>query len=143
MTTIAKIDAMPSVVNATEGVDYNILDGEPVLGDAVRITTLTGMVFFEGHYTPKAVPEPSPVVLSDLEFIRHAAANIAGGGGRVTTIIEGFRDHSSPDLRYAYQEYDKATVFTKKVVSEFLTAGVAGGILSEAERAAVLDGWPT
>jgi len=91
---------------------------------------------------PKATtPEQHPIIYTDLEFLRYAKAQL-GSGARVTEIIEGFRDHASGELRYAHTEYAKAKSFTKEAVSEFLSGGVLGGILTHEEKALVLDNWP-
>jgi|TARA_R110002073_G_scaffold187500_6_gene346196 hypothetical protein len=82
-----------------------------------------------------------PSVLPNLEFLRYAAAQL-GSGGRVTEIIEGFRDHATADLRYGFQEFDKATSFDKARVGELLIAGVTGGILTAEEQQLINENWP-
>ena len=90
---------------------------------------------------PTIRSEPYPKVLPILDFLRYAAAQL-GSGGRVTEIIEGFRDHATADLRYGFQEFDKATSFDKVKVSELLSAGVTGGILTAEEHQLINENWP-
>ena len=111
---------------------------EPVEGDVVTDGRVTWP--YTPPYVPD-VPEPYPKVLPILDFLRYAAAQL-GGGGRVTEIIEGFRDHATADLRYGFQEFDKATSFDKVKVDELLGAGVTGGILTAEEHQLINENWP-
>ena len=141
MTTIEKIDAVPSVSNPVEGEDYNVVQGTPLLGDPVRIMTSSGSVIFEGCYTPAQAPSPISKALPKLDFLRHAATQF-GSGGRVVEIEEAFAAHASADIRYAHKEYAATDNFTKEKVKDFLDAGEAAGILTDVENAAVIDNWP-
>ena len=115
-------------------------------GTEARINSPDGEYDRAGVYWGVEIPvppvvEPVPVVLPNLEFLRYAAAQL-GSGGRVTEIIEGFRDHATADLRYGFQEFDKATSFDKVKVDELLGAGVTGGILTAEEHQLINENWP-
>ena len=60
MVEIVKVDVVPNVAEPVEGTHYNVVAGSPVLGDKVRITTLSGAIIFEGCYTPPTAPAPPP-----------------------------------------------------------------------------------
>lgn len=112
-----------------------VIPGAPQEGDIIR--TPDGDYF--RYYAP-VEPTPVPVVLDDLEFLRHAASQLSPS--RVVEIEEAFRDSANKELRYAWKEYDKAKSFTKDKVTEFLSAGSEAGILTAQERNLVLDNWP-
>ena len=142
MTTVVKIDAMPSVAKPVEGVDYNVVQGTPQNGDPVRVTSQAG-VQFQGCYTPMASPPaPLPETLSATAFNKHCWAAL-GGMGRFQELLEACRDHlSDKALRAIYTHYCSSTTFHKDEVTVFVSQMVAGLVMTQDEANAILNNWP-
>lgn len=142
MTEVVKVSCFPN-----DGTP-EVIEGSPVLGDIVRITTTTGAVIYE-TYTPPPTPGPRPPsVLSKTAFQDYAVTQLGGGltgMGRFTEIMDATKNSSAGAVRFAYSRYEAANTFEKENTSQ-LTAVMAAdnteGHLTEQERTAILDNWP-
>lgn len=146
MTTIVRVDTIPAKINPVEGVDYNILAGDPSQGDKVRITTLSGAVIFEGCYTPQpAPPGPQPKVLSWGDLALYLIGLLGGGAtGRAAlgAIIGSCQASAQGADKFFAVYFQGQTQFSKAAFTAVL-ADVSTSIVSNAAKTAVANSWPT
>lgn len=63
--TMVKIDQVPSVPNPIEGLDYQVINGDVVPGDPVRIGERIFTIYTP---QPEAHSPPAPLALSKSDF---------------------------------------------------------------------------
>lgn len=151
MATIVKVSCFPN-----EG-EPQVIAGDPVLGDIVRITTNKGAVIYERYSPPPSAPTPRPVVLSATGFMDSAIQGIraansstqAAAEARFQEIIEAAKNFAGATevakrVRYVHERYAKATTFNRAVVGGMLALFRAAGVASitAGEEAGILAAWP-
>lgn len=141
MTTIEKVTCFPN-----EGTPQ-VIPGDPADGDLVRVTFGKSVAY--QRYTAPVPPTPTPIILTKTAFQDYAVSQLGGGltgMARFTAIMDATRDSASGSVRFAFARYEAADRF-EKTNTETLTAVMAAdnttGHLTDAERTAILNNWPT
>lgn len=61
---------------------------------------------------------------------------------RFTEIMDATRDSASGAVRFAFARYEAAQTFEKANTETLTSLMVGAGVMTDAERAAILDNWP-
>ncbi len=95
----------------------------------------------EAFSSPRLAADDVFVELSSTAFLRHAAASL-GTPNRFAEILTDFQISQDHLVRYALEEYRRASSFTPQPTSDLLFIGVANGLLAQDEADAIIDNWP-
>ena len=139
---------LPSVTRPVEGVHYTVELATPVAGDLIRVRFGKSEAFTEKG-PDQAPPAPLPRVLSKTSFQDYAVSQLGGGltgMARFTAIMDATRDSASGAVRFAFERYEAAERFEKTntdTLTEVMAADNTAGHITDAERLAILDNWPT
>lgn len=138
MTSIVKIDRQTG----------EVISGDPQTGDYVRITTASGAVIVQ-EYTEPTVSSSRPRVLSKTAFQDYAITQLGNGltgMARFTEVMDATRDSTNAAVRFAFARYEAAQTFEKEntaTLTSVMAADSTAGHITDAERTAILDNWPT
>lgn len=138
MTTIVKVSCFPN-----EGTPQ-VIAGDPQQGDIVRITTGGGAVIYERYTPPAPPPVPQPKILSWGDLASYLIGLLGGGAtGRAAlgAIIASCQAGTNNDKFFAVY-FQGQTTFTKAEFTGVL-ADVATGIVTNGQKTAVANNWPT
>lgn len=125
----------------------SVIPGDPQDGDLVRVTVGSSVVY--QRYAAPAAYVPKPRTLSKTAFQDYAVSQLGGGltgMGRFTAVMDATRDSASGAVRFAFARYEAAQTFEKantETLTAVMVADSTTGHLTESERTAILDNWPT
>lgn len=144
--TVVRINAVPAVANPRDGIDYEVLSGNPQDGDPVRISTGGGFVYTY-HKEPVA-RVAKPRALAKTEFMDHCYSQLGGGltgVSRFGAVIKAARSSTEDTVVAAMERYDHAMSVEKENAAVFIGILKAASIasLTDNECDAVLDTWPS
>lgn len=118
----------------------DVIPGDPVAGDLVRITN-GGSVVYQHYTPPQSPPAPKPIVMSDKQFRKFAAQQL-GSSADVGAIWKAANDSTDSDVKFALMAWSKADTFEKSEVAALTTLLVAGGCMTANQRTDILGNWP-
>jgi len=139
MATIEKVSCFPN-----EGTP-EVIAGDPVDGDLVRITS--GTVIIYQRYTVPVAPTPQPRVLSKTEFNKYGWAQL--GMAAFQKVIEDTRNSTGTtdadyEARSAVTQYDAAITVAKSEVEAIGFKIKAAGFMTQEQFDDMTgDNWPT
>ena len=138
-TTIEKVSCFPN-----EGTPQ-VIPGDPQAGDIVRITTSHGCEIYERYTPPAAPPGPQPTVLSWGALASYLIGLLGGGAtGRAAlgAIIKACQGSAQGADNFFAVYFTGQTTFTKAEFTGVL-ADVATGVVTNGQKTAVANNWPT
>lgn len=143
MATV-KVTARPNKFPWVEGVDYHVQEGEPQVGDIIRVRDERGERF---ELVQAAFPSPSaaPAILSKRTFIDMAAAALGTNGeGRAAlgAILRGMNTSDDDEVYVLSQRWTEAITLDKPQVSALTSILVSKNIMTSQQRTAILNAWP-
>lgn len=82
-----------------------------------------------------------PIILSKTAFNKYAA-HVLGGMDVFQNIMDAC-EASTGSVKFCFTQYESAQTFEKSEVAAFTQIMVGGGKMTDDQRDALLDGWPT
>lgn len=151
MTTFAQIisgkvfDPQPNATEAEYRARNSVFAAAPVVAEMIDDGALHGAVYLgNGNYSNPTLPSPPPaipVIMTDRQFRKYAAQHL-GSSAAVGTIYRNTGASVDSDVNYAFMAWSKAQTYDKSEVATLTSALVTGGIMTSAQRNALLSNWP-
>ena len=133
MTEIVKVDVVPNVAKPVEGTHYNVIAGSPVLGDKVRITTLSGAIIFESCYTPPPAPSgPLPKLLRSHEVLNLLPA----------AVVKAIKESAVAAVVKRYEMFKITPSWTKSEGTALFNDIESAGLMTNTQNTDALALWP-
>lgn len=119
-----------------------VIAGDPVDGDLVRITNGSAVIY-QRYTSPPPPPTPKPIVMTDKQFRKYAATQL-GSNAAVGAIWKAANASTDDDVKFALMAWTKAETFEKSEVVGLTTLLVNGSCMTSNQRLALVGpgNWP-